>query len=99
MSAVDARRATGPRDGGSRAVVLGLLAAVAQTLLLGLTAVAGLGKGRWNWSLALLLIVVGLAVVFGLTVRGRRRVALVPVVSAALVVGLLALGPSPFGNG
>ncbi|MFI7482748.1 hypothetical protein ACH9EU_10065 [Kocuria sp. M1R5S2] len=86
------------RPGGSRAVVLGLLAAMAQTWLFALTFVAGLGGGRWNWALAVLLVVAGLAVVFGMTVHGRRLVALVPVVSAAVVVALLVLGPSPFGT-
>lgn len=71
---------------------------MAQTWLFALTFVSGLGGGGWNWALAVLLVVVGLGVVFGMTVHGRRLVALVPVVSAAVVVALLVLGPSPFGN-
>jgi hypothetical protein len=86
------------RRRGDRAVVLGLLSAMAQTLLLGLTLVAGIEGGRWNWSLSLLLTLAGLAAIFGLTVRGRRLVVLVPALSTALVVGLLVLGPSPFGD-
>lgn len=98
--------ATGPSAaedvrGGPLTAMLGLAAAVLQTLLLGTTFLLGLVWGSWTWLTALAVMLVGLVAVVVLTLRRRRSVIAVPVVCAALgvlLVGLSFLGPAPFGT-
>lgn len=88
-----------PARVGTAVLLLGLLAAIAQTLLFGLTYVAGVElrydpdavSARNSWLAALGVVVLGLVAVFWLTARNRWAVVLVPLLCAAAVVGLALL--------
>jgi hypothetical protein len=87
-----------PEGGDATATVLGLTAAVLQTLLLLFILVLGLTWGGWSHLLSLALTLLGLVVVIGMTVRRRRSVVAVPVASGALALLLSFLGPLPVGS-
>jgi len=87
-----------PEGGHATATVLGLTAAVLQTLLLLFILVLGLTWGGWSHLLSLALTLLGLVVVIGMTVRRRRSVVAVPVASGALALLLSFLGPLPVGS-